>query len=130
MNYSNTIKTPRLQDKLGIWYGRTDFVPPGVKKPPVTPGNHYDPPASRALTVYVVVQFASLVMVGLSLTYETDQLSSFGLGLLFSYLLASLVILGWLLDHKTQRLEWARLFASLPLLVLFPLPSSLMPWTW
>ena len=121
----DTIKTPRLRDKLGIWYGRTDFVPPGVKKPPVKPGNHYDPPASRALTAYVVVQFASLVMVGLSLTYETDQLSSFGLGLLFSYLLASLVILGWLLDRKRPRWEWARLFASLLLLALFPLPPAL-----
>jgi alkylglycerol monooxygenase len=121
----DTIKTPRMRDKLGIWYGRTDFVPPGVKKPAVTPGNHYDPPASRALTAYVGVQFASLVMIGLALTYKADRLSSFGLGLLFVYLLTSLVILGWLLDRKRPRWEWARLFASLLLVVLFPLPPAL-----
>jgi sterol desaturase/sphingolipid hydroxylase (fatty acid hydroxylase superfamily) len=121
----DTMETPRLWDKLAIWFGRTDFVPPGVEKPPITPGNHYDPPASRALTVYVGAQFASLVMVGLSLTYQSEQLTSIGVGLLFAYLLASLVVLGWLLDCKHRRWEWVRLSVSLLLLALFPLPTVL-----
>ena len=126
----DTIKTPRLRDKLRVWYGRTAYVPPGVDKPPVQPGNHYDPPAGRALKVYAGVQFAGLVAVGLAMTYGGDRLGAQGLVLLYAYLLASLVILGWLLEAGTPGWEWLRLLGSLLLIPLLPLPpwlQSLLP---
>jgi hypothetical protein len=122
----DTIRTPRLGDKIGIWFGRTDFVPPGVHKPPVTPGNHYDPQISHSLSVYVGVQFAGLVAVGLSMTYLSGQWGRPGLSLLFAYLLVSLVTLGWLLDRDKPQWEWLRLLISLLLIPLLPLPPWLM----
>jgi sterol desaturase/sphingolipid hydroxylase (fatty acid hydroxylase superfamily) len=118
----DTLKTPRLRDKLRIWYGRTHFVPPGVTKPPGTPGNRYDPPAGPALTVYVGVQFAALVLLGLSMTYLAGRVPAHGMALLFAYLLASLVVLGRMLERGDTRWEWLRLALSLALPLLLPLP--------
>lgn len=120
----DTLGTPRLRDKLRVWYGRTGFVAPGVRKPPVTPGNHYDPPLRRGLKAYVGAQFAGMVAVGLTMTYQSDRLGAFGLMALFAYLLASLVVLGWLLDGRRPRWEWLRLSGSLLLLPLLQEP----PW--
>jgi hypothetical protein len=120
----DTISTPRLRDKLKIWYGRTAFVAPGVDKPPVQPGNHYDPPASKPLKIYVGAQFAAMVAFGLVMTYLSDRLGADGLALMCVYLLASLVILGWLLEAGRPLWEWLRLFASLVLIYLLPL----QPW--
>jgi len=116
----DTLRTPRLQDKLRVWYGRTGFVAPGVVKPSVQPGNHYDPPASKALKIYVGVQFAGLVGVGLVMTYLADRLDTQELASLYLYLLASLVILGWLQEPGKPQLEWLRLGGSLLLLFLLP----------
>jgi alkylglycerol monooxygenase len=120
----DTISTPRLRDKLKIWYGRTAFVAPGVDKPPVQPGNHYDPPASKPLKIYVGAQFAAMVAFGLVMTYLSDRLGADGLALMCVYLLASLVILGWLLEAGRPLWEWLRLSASLVLIYLLPL----QPW--
>lgn len=119
-----TLGTPRLRDKLRVWYGRTGFVAPGVHKPPVTPGNHYDPPLRRGLKAYVGAQFAGMVAVGLTMTYQSDRLGDIGLLALFAYLLASLVVLGWLLDGQRPHWEWLRLSGSLLLLPLLGEP----PW--
>jgi sterol desaturase/sphingolipid hydroxylase (fatty acid hydroxylase superfamily) len=126
----DTVRTPRLGDKLRVWYGRTGFVPPEVDKPPLQPGNHYDPPTSRALKSYTGVQFAGLIGVGLAMTYGSDRLGAQGLAVLYVYLLASLVILGWLLEGRKPGWEWLRLMASLLLIPLLPLPPwlrSLLP---
>jgi len=120
----DTFKTPRLRDKLRVWYGRTDFVPPGVDKMPATPDNHYDPLVGPLQKVYVTVQFTGLVSVGLAMTYLAESLGTRGLILLFVYLLASLVVLGWLLERAKPGWEWLRLLASLWLMFLLPLP----PW--
>jgi len=128
--FRDSLKTPRLPDKLRVWYGRTDFVAPGIIKPPVQPGNRYDPPIGRGLKVYVGLQFAALVMVGLAMTYLADALGARGLALLYVYLLASLVVLGWLLDRGEQAWEWLRLAAGVVLVFLLPLPPwlrSLLP---
>jgi len=128
--FRDSLKTPQLRDKLRVWYGRTDFVPPGIVKPPVQPGNHYDPSIGRGLKVYVGLQFAALVLVGLAMTYLAEGLGNSGLALLYVYLLGSLVILGWLLDHGEQAWEWLRLAASVALVFLLPLPpwlQSLLP---
>jgi hypothetical protein len=126
----DTLRTPRLGDKLRIWYGRTGFVAPGVEKPAATPGNHYDPPVTRRLAVYVGVQFAGMILVGLTMTYQSDRLGGVGLVALFAYLLASLVILGWLLDGKRMQWEWLRLLLGLllvPALPQLPWLQSLLP---
>jgi len=120
----DTISTPRLRDKLKIWYGRTAFVAPGVDKPPVQPGNHYDPPASKPLKIYVGAQFAAMVAFGLVMTYLSDRLGADGLALMCVYLLASLVILGWLLEAGRPLWEWLRLSGSLVLIYLL----SFQPW--
>jgi hypothetical protein len=120
----DTLRTPRLGDKLRVWYGRTGFVAPGVHKSPVVPGNHYDPPISRGLKAYVGAQFAGMIVVGLTMTYRSDHLGEFGLLALFAYLLASLVVLGWLLDGCRLHWEWLRLSGSLLLLPLLREP----PW--
>ena len=128
--FRDSLKTPQLRDKLRVWYGRTDFVPPGIVKPPVQPGNHYDPSIGRGLKVYVGLQFAALVLVGLAMTYLAEGLGNSGLALLYVYLLGSLVILGWLLDHGEQAWEWLRLAASVALVFLLPLApwlQSLLP---
>jgi sterol desaturase/sphingolipid hydroxylase (fatty acid hydroxylase superfamily) len=121
----DTIRTPRLSDKLRVWYGRTNYLPPGVTKPPVQPGNHYDPPVSRALKVYTGVQFAGLVVVGLAMTYGSDRLGAQGLAMLYTYLLASLVVLGWLLERRKPGWEWLRLLGSLMLISVLPVPAWL-----
>lgn len=120
----DTIKSPRLKDKLRVWYGRTDFVPGGLVKTPVQPGNFYNPPVASGLKAYVTVQFLLLIIVGLPILYMPDQLGSHGILLLFSYQLGSLVVLGWLLDADKPKWEWLRLLVSLLLIALFPLP----PW--
>jgi len=123
----DTLRTSRLKDKLQVWYGRTGFVPPGVDKPSARPGNHYDPPVSTALKIYVGMQFAGLVAVGLAMTYLSGQLGTLGLAALYLYLLASLVILGWLLEPGRPQLEWLRLAGSLLLIVLLP-PLPWLQW--
>ena len=120
----DTIKSPRLKDKLRVWYGRTDFVPSGLVKTPVQPGNFYNPPVARGLKTYVTVQFLLLIIIGLPILYMPDQLGSHGILLLFSYQLSSLVVLGWLLDADKPKWEWLRLLTSLLMIALFPLP----PW--
>ncbi len=120
----DTISTPRLSDKLKVWYGRTGFVPPGVDKPPVQPGSRYDPPASKSLKIYVGSQFAAMVAFGLAMTYLSDRLGADGLALMCIYLLASLVILGWLLEAGRPLWEWLRLSGSLVLISLL----ALQPW--
>jgi len=120
----DTIKSPRLKDKLRVWYGRTDFVPSGRVKTPVQPGNFYNPPLASGLKIYVTVQFLLLIIIGLPILYMPDQLGGHGILLLFSYQLSSLVVLGWLLDADKPKWEWLRLLASLLMIALFPLP----PW--
>jgi alkylglycerol monooxygenase len=120
----DSLATPRPGDKLRVWYGRTNFVPPGVDKPPGTPGNRYDPPASPALTAYVGAQFAILVVLGLSMTYLADVLPRPAIALLFAYLLVSLVVLGRMLERSETRWEWLRLALTLAL----PLLLSAPPW--
>ena len=123
-------RTPRLKDKLRVWYGRTAYVPPGVDKPPASPGNHYDPSVGGWLKVYVGVQFAGLITIGLAMTYLPATLGATGLALLYVYLLASLVVLGWLLEQGKPGWEWLRLVASLLLILLLPLApwlQSLLP---
>jgi len=119
---SDTLRTPRLRDKLKVWYGRTVFVPPGVQKSPVQPGNHYDPPLGTSLKVYIGVQFFWLIALGLAMTYLAGQLGGWELSLMFAYLLASLVLLGWLMDAAGPRWEWLRLMLSLPLIAILPAP--------
>jgi len=123
----DTLATPRLGDKLKIWYGRTGFVPPGVDKSLPKPGNRYDPPVNRSLKIYAGVQFAGLVAIGLAMTYLADPLGASGLLLLYAYLALSLVILGWLLEPGKPEIEWLRLAASLLLLPLLPYRPWLQP---
>ena len=119
---SDTLRTPRLRDKLKVWYGRTVFVPPAVEKSPGRPGNHYDPPLVTSLKVYIGVQFFWLIALGLAMIYLAGQLGGWELSLMFAYLLASLVLLGWLMDAASQRWEWLRLMLSLPLIAILPAP--------
>jgi sterol desaturase/sphingolipid hydroxylase (fatty acid hydroxylase superfamily) len=123
----DTLASPRLKDKLKVWYGRTVYVPPGVVKAPVQPGNFYNPPIARELKNYVFVQFLALILVLLPMLYLPDQLGAFGVSVLFIYQLGSLVVLGWLLDAKKPGWEWLRLLASLVIIALSPLPQWLTP---
>jgi hypothetical protein len=88
----------------------------------VQPGNHYDPPLGTSLKVYIGVQFFWLIALGLAMTYLAGQLSGWELSLMFAYLLASLVLLGWLMDAAGPRWEWLRLLLSLPLIAILPAP--------
>jgi sterol desaturase/sphingolipid hydroxylase (fatty acid hydroxylase superfamily) len=121
----DSLDTPRLADKLRVWYGRTSWVAPGVSKDPATPGNHYDPAVGRGIMAYATVQFALMVLLGLAMTYLAPRLGTFELALLFSYLLASLVLLGWLLDAADPRWEWLRLGLGLLPIALLPMPDGL-----
>jgi alkylglycerol monooxygenase len=121
----DSLRTPKLADRIRVWYGRTSFVPPGVVKPPVNPGNRYDPVVGRGLTAYAVAQFITLLMVGLALTYYSSQLATGETVLLFLYLLLSLVVTGWLLDAASPAWEWLRLAISVAVITLLPLPSPL-----
>jgi len=124
----DTLQTPHLRDKLRVWYGPTGFVPPAVARSPVKPGNRYDPPVARGLTLYVAVQFAGMVALGLSLVYVAGRLELPATALLFAYLLASLVILGWLLEGSRLHWEWFRLLAGLLLVLVLPLDPGLQLW--
>ena len=123
----DTLRSPRLGDKLRVWYGRTVFVPPGVVKSPVQAGNFYNPPLARGMKIYVFVQFLALIAVLVPMLYLPDQLGAYGVSVLFFYQLGSLVVLGWLLDADKPRLEWLRLLASLMIVAMFPLPPWLTP---
>jgi sterol desaturase/sphingolipid hydroxylase (fatty acid hydroxylase superfamily) len=122
----DSFRTPGLRNKLSIWYGRTDYVAPGVEKGPLRAGNRYDPPLEPGLKLYAFVQFVLLILVSLPILYSPDRLGPFGVPLLFGYLVVSLVILGWLLEARNRQWELLRLLLSLLVIVLLPLPVWLM----
>ncbi len=120
----DSIRTPRLADKIRTWFGRTAYVPPGVDKGPLRHGNRYDPPVKSPLTLYVLVQFSAVVAVGLLMTYLADSMGN-GLTLgLYAWLLFSLTTLGWLLERGPGRMEWLRL-ATFGLFGFIALPSGI-----
>lgn len=117
----DSLHTPRLRDKLKVWYGPTVFVPPGLVKRPTQPGNFYNPAISDALRFYATLQFVLLVLAGLPLIYMPAQLGDNGMLLVFAWLLWSLVIIGWLLDAVRPHWEWLRLLSGLVVIFLIPM---------
>jgi hypothetical protein len=114
----DSIATPRWKDKLRVWFGATGFVAPGIGKTPVQRGNFYNPPLSVAQKTYVAVQF--LLVFALSTAMLYTELSFDSLLILFTFLLLSLVSIGWIMDGRHYAVEWLRMAAGLGLLFTEP----------
>ena len=109
----------RWRDKLLVWLRPPGWRPPDVAarypKPAFVPGGaRFDPPLPRALGIYVMLQFALLLAMA---TQFLGLASHAGLPLLLgyaAYLVASLGVLGGLLENRrgARWLEAARVLAS------------------
>ncbi|MDE2307582.1 MAG: sterol desaturase family protein [Xanthomonadaceae bacterium] len=114
----------RWRDKLLVWIKPPGWRPADVAarfpKPPFDPRRErFDPPLTGALTIYCLAQFALLLGMAthfLGLGGTADLPTRLGYA---GYLLASLTVLGALLEgrRRGRRLERARLLAT-----------ALLPW--
>ena len=114
----DSIATPRWKDKLGVWFGATGFVAPGIIRTPVQRGNLYNPPLSIAQKAYVVVQFLLVFVLSAAMLYTALSFNS--LLILFTFLLLSLVSIGWIMDGRHYSVEWLRMAVELGLLFTEP----------
>jgi sterol desaturase/sphingolipid hydroxylase (fatty acid hydroxylase superfamily) len=114
----DSIATPQWRDKLRVWFGATGFVAPGIVKAPVQSGNLYDPLLSVAQKAYVIVQFLLVFVLSTAMLYTPLSFNS--LLILFTFLLLSLVSIGWIMDGKHYALEWLRMAVGLGLLFTEP----------
>jgi alkylglycerol monooxygenase len=114
----DSIATPQWRDKLRVWFGATGFVAPGIVKAPVQSGNLYDPTLSVAQKAYVIVQFLLVFVLSTAMLYTPLSFNS--LLILFTFLLLSLVSIGWIMDGKHYALEWLRMVVGLGLLFTEP----------
>lgn len=120
--YAGMIKdsfaTPLWRNKLRVWFGATGFVAPGIVKAPVQGGNLYNPLLSVAQKAYVIVQFLLAFVLSTAMLYT--PLSFDSLLILFTYLLLSLVSIGWIMDGKHYAVEWLRMVVGLGFLATEP----------
>jgi hypothetical protein len=114
----DSIATPQWRDKLRVWFGATGFVAPGIVKIPVQSGNLYDPLLSVAQKAYVSMQFLLVFVLSTAMLYTPLSFNS--LLILFTFLLLSLVSIGWIMDGKHYALEWLRMAVGLGLLFAEP----------
>ncbi len=119
----------RWRDKLLIWLQPPGWRPADVAarypKPAfVMSGERFDPPLSRALTVYVLLQFALLLamatqFLGLAATARLPTLLAYA-----AYLVAGLCVLGALMEGR----RWAPWAEALRLLATALLPLLTGQW--
>lgn len=119
----------RWRDKLLLWvkppgwrpaelaarYPKPDFVMPAAR---------FDPPLSRAMTVYVLLQFALLLAMVTQFLGMAGTATLPALLLYAGYLVASLCVLGGLLEGR----RWARWAEGLRVLATALLPALTGLW--
>jgi sterol desaturase/sphingolipid hydroxylase (fatty acid hydroxylase superfamily) len=125
--------TDRWKDKLLVFLMPPGWLPDdlgGFQPPPpveagVTP---YDPPVSRATSVYAVVQFAQILALSLAFIVLRDSLAHAELLVLAAAITWGLFDLGALFDGRrwAGRSEWLRLLA-MPGVALALAPPTLGP---
>ena len=110
----------RWRDKLRVWFAPPGWRPADVAarfpKAPYDPRHdfaRFDPPRSLALSVYVLAQFAALLVAHSHFLALLPRQSTAWNALYFVFLLLSLVLLGGLLENRRLfvMLEAGRLMA-------------------
>jgi sterol desaturase/sphingolipid hydroxylase (fatty acid hydroxylase superfamily) len=117
----------RWRDKLRVWFARPGWRPADVAERFPKPDFDlqrvdYDPPVSRALSIYCLVQFVMLLGMGVHFLQVAPALPLLKAILYVAFLVASLCVVGALLEARAAApwLEGARLL----LLGLLPLLSG------
>lgn len=110
--------TARWKDKLLVFLMPPGWLPDdlgGLQPPPPVEAGvaPYDPPVSRATSVYAVVQLAQILALALAFIVLRDSLAWGGLLVLAAVVTWGLVDLGALFDGRrwAGRSEWLRLLA-------------------
>lgn len=120
--------TPRLADKIKVWFASPAWVPPGIAPyPGVEDGSYvkrakYDPRASRGVQIYAAVQFGFAVLgtAALMFTQETAPRPLLAAGTILVLLTLS-TSAGLLESRRWARpLEAVRLALAVALVVGYP----------
>jgi sterol desaturase/sphingolipid hydroxylase (fatty acid hydroxylase superfamily) len=113
--------TRSWRDKLRVWYAPPGWRPADVSsrfpKPPYDPHRdfqRFDPSRTPSLSIYVLVQFAAILIAHSHFLALLPKQSSAGNTLYFLFLVLSLVLLGGLLENRRifRMLENGRLLVS------------------
>ncbi len=108
-------------DKLRVWYAPPGWRPADAAarfpKPPYDPHRdfeRFDPPRTLSLSVYVLVQFAAILVAHSHFLAVLGKQSLAGNTLYFLYLVLSLATLGGLLENRRifRMIEGGRLLVS------------------
>ncbi len=109
------------RDKLRVWYAPPGWRPADVAgrfpEPPYDPHRdfeRFDPPRTPSLSVYVLVQFAAVLVAHSHFLAVLPKQSLAGNALYFLYLVLSLATLGGLLENRRifRMIESGRLLVS------------------
>jgi sterol desaturase/sphingolipid hydroxylase (fatty acid hydroxylase superfamily) len=126
--WRDTWRTARWRDRLRLWFGKPGWRPADLQASDPKPAfditrAEYDPPASRARGIYVLVNFALLLVPAVHFLMTAAAMP---LGWSAAYaggIVANLTVLGALLEGRrgAVALEAARWVVSLAVLLLFAL---------
>jgi sterol desaturase/sphingolipid hydroxylase (fatty acid hydroxylase superfamily) len=114
------------RDKLRVWYAAPGWRPPDVArrfpKPPYDPHRdfqRFDPPRPAVLNIYVLAQFAAILVAHSHFLAVLSKQSPAANALYFLFLVLSLAILGGLLENRLifRVLEGGRLLVSAALVL-------------
>jgi sterol desaturase/sphingolipid hydroxylase (fatty acid hydroxylase superfamily) len=99
--------TRSWRDKLRVWYAAPGWRPTDVSsrfpKPPCDPHRdfrRFDPPRTPSLSIYVLLQFAAILVAHSHFLAVLPKQSSAGNVLYFVFLVLSLALLGGLLENR------------------------------
>ncbi len=119
----------RWRDKLRVWVARPGWRPADVaaRFPKAEFDLHrvdYDPPVSRAMSIYCLSQFALVLGMGVHFLQVAPTLELFPVSAYLVFLVASLGVIGALLEGR-RRAVWVEL---LRLMVLGLVPALTGQW--
>lgn len=103
--WRDTWRTARWRDRLRLWFGKPGWRPADLvhidPKPAFDIGRpEFDPPATRALTAYVLVNFALLLVPAVHFLVSAGAMPAWQSGGYALGLVASLVVLGALMEGR------------------------------
>jgi sterol desaturase/sphingolipid hydroxylase (fatty acid hydroxylase superfamily) len=108
--WRDTWRTARWRDRLRLWFGRPGWRPADLQAREPKPAfaltrPEYDPPASKARSIYVQVNFALLLLPAVHLLMSAAAMAPWSSALYAAAIVASLMVLGALLEGR--RGAWA-----------------------
>ena len=109
--WRDTWRTARWRDRLRLWFGKPGWRPADLQardpKPSFDIGRaEYDPPASKARTVYVLVNFALLLVPAVHFLMSAATMPMWLAALYALGIVASLTVLGALMEGRRGAKAW------------------------